>query len=174
MTTPGCFPRFLRRWYFRQDWVVYAKPPFGGASMFLNYPPARYTHRVAISNHRLVTFENGSVSFRWRGTPCARRQEEGHDCFRPTRVPAPLPTSCSASRTGSHPPLRTLRKPQAKCCARTLPRSARRNGMRRSNRAFQPALSSMLRHHARCRTAHPRPALLPSEPDPAPAREVQR
>jgi hypothetical protein len=55
---------FLRQLY-QQDWVVYAKPPFGGAEHVLNYL-ARYTHRVAISNHRLVAFENGSVSFRWR------------------------------------------------------------------------------------------------------------
>jgi hypothetical protein len=45
--------------------VVYAKPPFGGAECVLNYL-ARYTHRVAISNHRLVAFENDRVSFRWR------------------------------------------------------------------------------------------------------------
>jgi hypothetical protein len=45
--------------------VVYAKPPFGGAEHVLNYL-ARYTHRVAISNHRLVAFENERVSFRWR------------------------------------------------------------------------------------------------------------
>jgi hypothetical protein len=49
----------------RKDWVVYAKPPFGGAEHVLNYL-ARYTHRVAISNHRLVAFENHRVSFRWR------------------------------------------------------------------------------------------------------------
>jgi hypothetical protein len=53
------------RQLFRQDWVVYAKPPFGGAEHVLNYL-ARYTHRVAISNHRLVAFENDRVSFRWR------------------------------------------------------------------------------------------------------------
>ena len=45
--------------------MVYAKPPFGGAEHVLNYL-ARYTHRVAISNHRLVAFENDRVSFRWR------------------------------------------------------------------------------------------------------------
>jgi len=50
---------------YQQDWVVYAKPPFGGAEHVLNYL-ARYTHRVAISNHRLVAFENDRVSFRWR------------------------------------------------------------------------------------------------------------
>jgi hypothetical protein len=49
----------------QKDWVVYAKPPFGGAEHVLNYL-ARYTHRVAISNHRLVAFENDRVSFRWR------------------------------------------------------------------------------------------------------------
>ena len=64
LTTSGAFPSFLRHLY-RQDWVVYAKPPFGGAEHVLNYL-ARYTHRVAISNHRLVAFENDRVSFRWR------------------------------------------------------------------------------------------------------------
>jgi hypothetical protein len=48
-----------------KDWVVYAKPPFGGAEHVLSYL-ARYTHRVAISNHRLVASENNRVSFRWR------------------------------------------------------------------------------------------------------------
>jgi len=48
LATPGCFANFLRQ-LFRQDWVVYAKPPFGGAEHVLNYL-ARYTHRVAISN----------------------------------------------------------------------------------------------------------------------------
>jgi hypothetical protein len=64
LAAPGCFGNFLRQ-LFRQDWVVYAKPPFGGAEHVLNYL-ARYTHRVAISNHRLVAFENDQVSFRWR------------------------------------------------------------------------------------------------------------
>ncbi len=58
------FAAFLRT-LFRQDWVVYAKPPFGGAEHVLNYL-ARYTHRVAISNHRLVAFQNDRVTFRWR------------------------------------------------------------------------------------------------------------
>ena len=49
------FATFLRQ-LFRQDWVVYAKPPFGGPEHVLQYL-ARYTHRVAISNHRLVSFD---------------------------------------------------------------------------------------------------------------------
>lgn len=47
------------------DWVVYAKPPFAGAQQVLAYL-GRYTHRVAIANHRLVSFDNGKVCFRWR------------------------------------------------------------------------------------------------------------
>ena len=47
------------------DWVVYAKPPFAGAQQVLAYL-GRYTHRVAIANHRLVSFEDGQVRFRWR------------------------------------------------------------------------------------------------------------
>jgi hypothetical protein len=46
-------------------WVVYAKPPFGGAPQVLAYL-ARYTHRVAISNRRLQTLEHGQVSFEWK------------------------------------------------------------------------------------------------------------
>jgi hypothetical protein len=48
-----------------QDWVVYAKPPFGGPDQVLNYL-ARYTHRVAISNYRLLELRDGQVSFLWR------------------------------------------------------------------------------------------------------------
>ena len=58
------FRRFLRQLYSK-DWVVYAKPPFGGTEHVLHYL-ARYTHRVAISNQRLVAFSEGQVSFRWK------------------------------------------------------------------------------------------------------------
>jgi hypothetical protein len=47
------------------EWVVYAKPPFGGPRQVLKYL-ARYTHRVAISNQRLISLENDRVSFRWK------------------------------------------------------------------------------------------------------------
>jgi hypothetical protein len=49
----------------RTDWVVYAKPPFGGPEQVLKYL-ARYTHRVAISNARLLGFEDGKVRFRYK------------------------------------------------------------------------------------------------------------
>ncbi len=50
---------------FRHDWVVYSKRPFGGPEHVLRYLGA-YTHRVAISNSRLVALANGHVTFRWR------------------------------------------------------------------------------------------------------------
>jgi Putative transposase/Transposase zinc-binding domain len=56
--------RFLRQ-LFRRDWVVYAKRPFGGPGHVLQYL-ARYTHRVAISNQRLIGFQDGKVAFRWK------------------------------------------------------------------------------------------------------------
>jgi hypothetical protein len=60
----SAFSAFLRR-LFRTDWVVYAKPPFGGPEHVLQYL-ARYTHRVAISNHRIVNISDDAVSFRWK------------------------------------------------------------------------------------------------------------
>ena len=45
--------------------MVYVKRPFGGPDHALHYL-GRYTHRVAISNHRLVSFADGQVAFRWR------------------------------------------------------------------------------------------------------------
>ncbi len=50
---------------YRIEWVVYAKPPFGGPEQVLKYL-ARYTHRVAISNDRLLQLEDGQVTFRWK------------------------------------------------------------------------------------------------------------
>jgi hypothetical protein len=46
-------------------WVVYAKPPFGGPQQVLKYL-ARYTHRVAISNRRLLSLDHGKVTFQWK------------------------------------------------------------------------------------------------------------
>ena len=58
------FAAWLRPLY-RQDWIVYLKRPFGGPEYVLQYL-GRYTHRVAISNHRLVSLADGKVTFRWR------------------------------------------------------------------------------------------------------------
>lgn len=58
------FARFLEP-FSKQKWVVYAKPPFGGAEHVLQYL-ARYTHRVAISNHRILSVDPSGVTFQWR------------------------------------------------------------------------------------------------------------
>jgi hypothetical protein len=49
----------------RKDWVVYAKPPFSGPAQVLEYV-SRYTHRIAISNHRILSFIDDKVTFTWR------------------------------------------------------------------------------------------------------------
>jgi Putative transposase len=64
LAQPKTFAAWLRPLY-RKDWIVYLKPPFGGPQFVLRYL-GRYTHRVAISNHRLVSFADGKVTFRWR------------------------------------------------------------------------------------------------------------
>jgi hypothetical protein len=64
LRTAQAFAAWLRP-LFRSDWVVYSKPPFGGAEHVLHYLGA-YTHRIAISNHRLVSLDDGIVTFRWR------------------------------------------------------------------------------------------------------------
>jgi hypothetical protein len=48
-----------------REWVVYAKPPFAGPQQVLDFV-GRYTHRVALSNNRLLAIENGLVTFRWK------------------------------------------------------------------------------------------------------------
>ena len=58
---------------YAKDWVVYAKPPFGGPEQVLKYL-ARYTHRVAISNQRLVAVDNDAVTFRYKDYAADGRQ----------------------------------------------------------------------------------------------------
>jgi hypothetical protein len=64
LTKPLAFKRLLASLRAR-EWWVYAKPPFGGPEQVLAYL-GRYTHRVAISNHRLLNLENGKVTFSWK------------------------------------------------------------------------------------------------------------
>ena len=67
-------PAFLRHLApaQRADWVVYAKRPFAGPHQVLTYV-GRYTHRIAISNSRLVAIDNGKVCFRWKNY-----RQDGH------------------------------------------------------------------------------------------------
>ena len=64
LASPKVFAALIRQTY-RSEWVVYCKRPFGGAEHVLRYLGG-YTHRVAISNHRLVAMADGAVTFRWR------------------------------------------------------------------------------------------------------------
>jgi hypothetical protein len=73
LTHPKIFASWLRP-LFRKDWIVYSKPPFGGPEYVLHYL-GRYTHRVAISNHRLVSFDDGQVTFRWRDSADSNEQK---------------------------------------------------------------------------------------------------
>ena len=66
------FKAFVRSLY-RTNWVVEVRPPFGGAGKALEYL-SRYTHRVAISNQRLVSFVQGRVTFRWRDSAHGNQQ----------------------------------------------------------------------------------------------------
>ena len=60
----AAFQRYLQP-VARSEWVVHAKPPFGGPQQVLEYL-GRYTHRVAISNDRILAVSKGQVSFQWR------------------------------------------------------------------------------------------------------------
>jgi hypothetical protein len=61
---PAAFSALITDLY-KKNWIVYCKPPFDGTRGVLEYL-GRYTHRIAISNHRIVRMENDRVSFRWR------------------------------------------------------------------------------------------------------------
>jgi hypothetical protein len=64
LAEPRSFARFLHSLH-QHDWVIDVRKPFGGPEHVLHYL-ARYTHRVAISNHRLIGMEDGKVTFRWK------------------------------------------------------------------------------------------------------------
>ena len=70
---PQAFARYLAP-LKKKDWVVYAKAPFGGPQHVLEYL-GRYTHRVAISNRRLLALEDGQVSFEWKDYRDGQRQK---------------------------------------------------------------------------------------------------
>jgi hypothetical protein len=73
LAQPKIFAAWLRP-LFRKHWIVYSKPPFGGPEYVLHYL-GRYTHRVAISNHRLISVVDGQVTFRWRDSADRNQQK---------------------------------------------------------------------------------------------------
>ena len=70
---PGTFESFRNQFYHKK-WVVYCKPPFDGPTGVLQYL-GRYTHRVAISNNRILSNQDGNVSFLWRDYADDNRQK---------------------------------------------------------------------------------------------------
>ena len=75
------------------DWVVYAKPPFGGPKHVLEYL-GRYTHRVAIANSRLTRIDNDTVSFRWKDYRHHDRQKiSGGVCWHRDKAVRSAPVS---------------------------------------------------------------------------------
>jgi len=74
LADPRQFAKLLRSLH-RHDWVVYAKPAFGGPMQVLRYL-GRYTHRVAISNHRLLACDQERVTFRWKDYAHGGKQGE--------------------------------------------------------------------------------------------------
>jgi len=72
LAQPTAFKRLLKSVRAR-EWWVYAKPPFGGPAQVLAYL-GRYTHRVAISNQRLLSLKHGKVTFSWRDNRHSQRR----------------------------------------------------------------------------------------------------
>ena len=73
LANPVAFDRLYRQ-LKSKNWVVYAKRPFGGPAHVIKYL-ARYTHRVAISNGRLIGMRDGQVTFRWRDSADGNQQK---------------------------------------------------------------------------------------------------
>ena len=113
----------------KAEWVVYAKKPFGGPQGVLSYL-ARYTHRVAIANSRLISADETSVTFKWKDY-----RIEGPGRYKTMTLPThefirALPDPCAAQGPASHPSLRAVRqrqKPrcQYRSCSSTVRRAAK-------------------------------------------------
>jgi len=74
LANPKQFAAFVKS-LFKQQWVVYAKPAFGAPTLVLRYL-GRYTHRVAMSNHRLLSFDGERVTFRWKDYAHGNKQKK--------------------------------------------------------------------------------------------------
>ena len=106
------------------EWVVYAKPPFGGAQRALAYL-SRYTHRTAISNQRLLGIDNGAVTFQWKDYRSPARQKSRHDAGRRRVYPA-LSAACAATRLSAYSLLRVPRQPSPQRETGAVPQAHRR------------------------------------------------
>ena len=71
---PAIYNELMRKMY-EKDWIVYCKEPFKNAESVIQYL-GRYTHRVAISNERIVKIEDGKVTFKWRNYKDENKMKE--------------------------------------------------------------------------------------------------
>jgi hypothetical protein len=83
------FPEDLRHAIYKKDWVVYAKRPFGGASRVIEYL-GRYSHKIAVSNHRIQSIDTGKVVFNYKDYG-----DEGKE--KPNAVPGAAKARCISS-----------------------------------------------------------------------------
>ncbi len=125
----------------RTRWFVYAKRPFAGPQAVLAYL-ARYTHRVAIANSRLIAADEDGVTFRWKDYRFATGRDRYKTMTLATaRVHPPLPAPRPAEGLPSHPPLRAPRQRYAQGEHRPRQGAARRaraaNGARRDDQGHR-------------------------------------
>jgi hypothetical protein len=112
------FSKLIRRLH-RHDRVVYAKPAFGGPLQVLRYL-GRYTHRVAISNHRLLAFAQERVTFRWKDY--AHGGKQGKMTLVATETT--LLSARAPQRVRTHPSLRVSGEPLARLQLGAVPTTA--------------------------------------------------
>ena len=122
----AAWTKFLHQLQARA-WVVYAKPPWGGPEQVLRYL-SRYTHRVAISNQRLVFVGDGIVRFRYQRLR-GRGHDQGHGNAR-RGIPTPLSPPCRPAWLRPHPPLRAARQPRPLSQTHPLSSAPRGRGRR--------------------------------------------
>ncbi len=120
LADPQQFAKLIRRLH-RHDWVVYAKPAFGGPMQVLRYL-GRYTHRVAISNHRLLAFDQERVTFRWKDY--AHGGKQGTMTLARHRVLTALLSARAPQRIRAHPSLWVPRQSLSRFPLGTIPTTA--------------------------------------------------
>ena len=153
---PAAFRRYLAPAH-DTEWVVYAKRPFAGPAQVLDYV-GRYTHRVAISNNRLVSIDDGKVRFRWKDYRDGNRQKtmtlEAGEFIRRFLI------HVLAGWVPPHPVLRLPRQLSSRAEAGALPGTARDGAGRTGGRStpadyrdrFEALTGRSLRECPHCHT----------------------
>ena len=138
----------------RTSWFVYAKRPFAGPKAVLAYL-SRYTHRVAISNSRLIAGRRQDRDVQGQGLPHRRAGPLHDDDARRARVHPPLPDPRAAQGLPPHPPLRPARQRRKRRQPRARPQAARRDRSR--DRPAAAAPSTTRKRPSRARDSRPEP-----------------